>query len=245
MLNTNIESNGTHIKDTSITGNTSGERCAGVGYDANSLLTISGANIIQNNTYNGKLNNLNILAKDYPVYVDGDLTGSQIGLSDPTLWDDNLSDEDAQAVSTDYLTSGYKDYNTANPSNFFTSDHETWVADYSDVNSNEVRLVRKTTVDYHINNQTIADAKYEGKDIFTDVITAAGTEVEVGEKITSFYAVPEVKPTDDSTCPYIFKGWYYDKANDDDSHPVVFDRDPVGVDIASRGIGVRVENNGV
>ena len=75
MLNTNIESNGTHIKDTSITGNTSGERCAGVGYDANSLLTISGANIIQNNTYNGKLNNLNILGKDYPVYVDGDLTG--------------------------------------------------------------------------------------------------------------------------------------------------------------------------
>ena len=240
MLDSNTNSSGTHIKDTTITGNISGDRGAGIYYDANSTLTISGANNIQNNTYNDALNNLNVLSLAKPVYVDGDLTGSQIGLSDPTLWDDSKTDDDATAVSTDYLTSGYKAYNTANPSNFFTSDHETWVADYSDVNPNEVRLVRKETVDYHINNQTIADAKYEGKDIFTDVITAAGTEINVGEKITSFYTVPEVVPTAQNSCPYIFKGWYYDKANDDDSHPVVFDTDTytAGRDIYAHWIKV-------
>lgn len=106
--------------------------------------------------------------------------------------------------------------------------------------TNEVRLVRKETVNYHINNQTIADAKYEGKDIFTDVITAAGTEINVGETIEKFYTVPEVVPTAQNTCPYIFKGWYYDKANDDDSHPVVFDTDTytAGRDIYAHWITV-------
>ncbi len=242
MLSTNGSGGYTNLKNTTVIGDTSGDKGAGVYYDTNSKLNISGANIIQNNTYNGKQNNLNILSLSKPVYVNGDLTGSQIGLSDPTLWDDNLSDEDAQAVSTDYLTSGYKAYNTANPSNFFTSDHETWVADYSDVNPNEVRLVRKTTVDYHINNQTIADAKYEGKDIFTDEIKAANAnlEVVVGETIDEFYTVPEVVPTAQNSCPYIFKGWYYDKANDDDSHPVVFDTDiyTAGRDIYAHWITV-------
>lgn len=241
MLDSNTNSSGTHIKDTTITGNTSGDRGAGIYYDANSTLTISGANNIQNNTYNDALNNLNVLSLAKPVYVDGALTGSQIGLSDPTLWDDNLSDEEAQAVSTDYLTSGYKDYNTANPSNFFTSDHETWVADYSDVNPNEVRLVRKETVDYHINNDVIDD-KYGNSDIFTDEIEAknANIKVEVDKTIDEFYTVPEVVPTAQNSCPYIFKGWYYDKANDDDSHPVVFDTDiyTAGHDIYAHWITV-------
>jgi len=136
---------GTTIKNCTITGNTSGELGAGVYYDADSKLTISGANTIQNNTYNGKANNLNVLSTTNPVYVNGALTGSTIGLSDPTLWGDNLTDEDSTAVSADYLTSGYAANNAGvNPSVYFTSDHNTWHADFSDVNVNEVRLFRAT-----------------------------------------------------------------------------------------------------
>ena len=143
----NSPSNGTIMKNTAVTGNTSGDRGAGVFYDADSKLTISGANTIQENTFNGKDNNLNIYKKDdtvYPVYVNGALTGSQIGLSDPKLWDDGLEDTDDSAVSEDYLTSGFKANNGDNiPSTFFTSDHLGWIADYSDVDTNEVRLVRR------------------------------------------------------------------------------------------------------
>ena len=132
MLDGNGSSNGTFLKDTTITGNTSGDRGAGVYYDANSRLNISGADVIQDNTYNGKLNNLNVLGVDYPVYVNGDLTGSQIGLSDPDLWDDDLEDTDPDAASADHLTSGYRTYNpVVHPDQYFTSDHETWYVDRS------------------------------------------------------------------------------------------------------------------
>ena len=237
MLDSNTYSSGTHLKDTIIQNNTSGDRGAGVCYDANSKLTISGANTIQNNTYNGKLNNLNILSKDYPVYVDGALSGSQIGLSDPTLWDDGKEDFAADAVSTEYLTSGYKTYNTGiSPSDVFTSDHESWFADYSDVNTNEVRLVRKKP-DYHINNDVIDD-NYGNNDIFTDEVEAKTGEIKVGETIKAFYTVPEVTPTKQNSCPYIFKGWYYDQANDDDSHPVSFGTDKYTKDIYAHWIKV-------
>jgi hypothetical protein len=132
MLSTNTSGGYTNLKNTTVTGNKSGDRGAGVYYDNNSKLNISGANVIQNNTYNGVLNNLNVLSLAKPVYVIGALTGSQIGLSDPTLWDDGLPDEDAQAVSTEYLTSGYKANNPeVHPSEYFTSDHETWIVDRS------------------------------------------------------------------------------------------------------------------
>lgn len=132
MLNGNGSSNGTLLKDTTITGNTSGEIGAGVYYDANSRLNISGADVIQNNTYNGKLNNLNVLDVDHPVYVNGDLTGSQIGLSDPDLWGDDLEDTAPDAASADHLTSGYRTNNPdVHPNEYFTSDHETWYVDRS------------------------------------------------------------------------------------------------------------------
>ena len=233
------ENNGYHraevvFNGATITENTSGDRGAGVYYNEIVKLWLSGANIIQGNTYNDKLNNLNIYKADdtvYPVYVDGDLTGSQIGLSDPKLWDDDLSDEADEAVSEDYLTSGYKNNNDANPSAYFTSDHETWMADFSNVKEDEVRLVRKTKVDYHINNDDIIAAKYDDNndetddDIFTDEIEAAGTTVNVGDTINEFYTIPEVVPTADNSCPYIFKGWYYDQDNEDDDDPVVFGAD--------------------
>lgn len=244
LLSTNSSGGFTNLKNTTITGNISGERGAGVYYDTNSKLNISGANIIQNNTYNGKQNNLNILSLSKPVYVNGDLTGSQIGLSDPTLWDDNLSDEDAQAVSTDYLTSGYKTYNAENPSKYFTSDHDTWLADYSDVNTNEVRLVRKKP-DYHINNDDIIAASYNDNndetddDIFTDEVEAAiGKEIKVGETINSFYLIPKVVPNAQNSCPYIFKGWYYDQDNENDSRPVKFGADKYAKDIYAHWIKV-------
>ena len=123
----------TLIKDTEITDNTSGDRGAGVYYDDISEIRISGADVIQDNTYNGKLNNLNVLSFEKPVKVVGDLTGSQIGLSDPTLWDDGKEDTDAEAVSTKRLTDGYKTNNASLiPADAFTSDHESWYVDYGE-----------------------------------------------------------------------------------------------------------------
>ena len=239
MLQDNVESVGTHIKDTIITGNTSEERGAGIFYNAGSTLTLSGANTIQNNTYNGKLNNLNIYMEDdtvYPVYVDGALTGSQIGLSDPTLWDDGKEDTAADAVSTNYLTSGYKSNNSANPGTVFTSDHETWYADFSDVNANEVRLFRKETVDYHINNTDISDETYQGVDEFTEYVDRLVHTVSIGDTIEEFYLIPQHDTN------YIFKGWYYDQENDNDTRPVKFDTDKYtkGKDIYAHWI--KVEN---
>lgn len=215
------------LKDTAITGNTTTDSIgAGVFYNAYATLSVSGADTIQNNQFNGAENNLNVLSKDNPVRVIGALTGSQIGLSDPKLWDDDLSDESDEAVSEDYLTSGYKNYNTANPSAYFTSDHETWMADFSNVKEDEVRLVRKTKIDYHINNADIAAAKYNDNDIFTSYVeTATGKEIAFGDTINKFYTIPEVVPTDTNSCPYIFKGWYYDQDNEDDDDPVVFGTD--------------------
>ncbi len=132
-LKGNGSGNGTTLKNTTITNNTSTELGAGVYYDANSKLTISGANTIQNNNYNGTINNLNILDKDHPVYVNGSLAGSSIGLSDPTLWSDDLADKDSSAVSTAKLTSGFNEYNAdIKPEEVFTSDHNTWVPDYGE-----------------------------------------------------------------------------------------------------------------
>ncbi|MBR2280533.1 MAG: hypothetical protein IJ903_06400 [Ruminococcus sp.] len=123
----------TLIKDTEITDNTSGDRGAGVYYDDISEIRISGADVIQDNTYNGKLNNLNVLSFEKPVKVVGDLAGSQIGLSDPTLWDDGKEDTDAEAVSTKRLTDGYKTNNASLiPADAFTSDHESWYVDYGE-----------------------------------------------------------------------------------------------------------------
>ena len=451
-------SNGAFLKDTAITGNTSEARGAGVYYDNTSLLYISGANTIQRNTYNGTLNNLNIYQKNgtiYPVYVNGALTGSQIGLSDPTLWDDGMTDEDAFAVSTEYLTSGYKEYNPeVHPDKYFTSDHETWFVDrsvkttttqpdtsskvrrvysakkytavlpntaayaghqnqyvitdiqnpdlqgkkitsitdivseliyrfnnnsnyksdrtlgdstytyyqysakdanlaipsitlnrgrnnssitiqynmkqprggsitytasesnqnyyansgelvlqitsregnfsnytfsddyaettveyvnanpqgnviyeydeYSDViakyviddptdyseiqaqitvetgTDSEVRLVRKNP-DYHINNTDIAHAKYNDKDIFTSYVEeSAGIKVKYGDTIERFYTIPEATPTTQDSCPYIFKGWYYDQDNENDTRPVKFGEDKYFTDIYAHWI--KVEN---
>ena len=238
MLKKNSSSSGTYIKDTTIKNNTSGDRGAGVYYDSNSKLTISGANIIQDNYYNNVLNNLNIFSQANPVYVNGDLTGSKVGLSDPALWDDGKEDTDPEAVSTGYLTSGYKTYNSnLSPSAAFTSDHESWLVDYSDTNINEVRLVRKKP-NYHINNTDIANAKYGGEDIFTSYVEAATKEIKVGDTIEEFYTIPEVTPTATNSCPYIFKGWYYDKENDNDTHPVTFGTDKYSKDIYAHWIKV-------
>ena len=238
MLDSNIESSGTYIKDTTIKNNTSGDRGAGVYYDSNSQLTISGANIIQDNYYNNVLNNLNIFSQAKPVYVNGDLTGSKVGLSDPKLWDDGKEDTDPEAVSTGYLTSGYKANNSnLSPSAAFTSDHESWLVDYSDTNINEVRLVRKKP-NYHINNDEIDD-NYNNNDIFTSYVKEAiGKEIKVGDTIEKFYKIPEVKATESSSCPYIFKGWYYDKDNDNDSNPVNFGTDKYSKDIYAHWIKV-------
>lgn len=138
-LSMNKDGGASTIKNTIITGNTSGDRGAGVYYDADSELHISGKNIIQNNTFNGVLNNLNVLSKDKPVYVDGVLTGSQIGLSDPTLWEDSKTDDDPTAASSELLTSGYKATNPdVHPDQYFTSDHETWIVERTEKTKTKV-----------------------------------------------------------------------------------------------------------
>ena len=111
--------------------------------------------------------------------------------------------------------------------------------------TNEVRLVHRTKIDYHINNADIIAAKYDdGKpetddDIFTSYVEAAtGKDVKVGEKIDEFYTVPEVVPTATNSCPYIFKGWYYDQDNDNDTHPVKFGTDKYAKDIYAHWIKV-------
>lgn len=177
----NSDGNGTTLKNSTITGNKSGNRGAGVYYDGNSKLTISGANIIQNNTFNDSLNNLNIYSKDHPVYVGGALTGSQIGLSDPLLWDDDLDDVDPAAESEIHLTSGYSDYNSGNPFEVFTSDHNGWNADMSDVTTNEVRLVRRPP-DY-LDKVTFTKT-YKGKTGYSDAGTVVIPDGKLTEDIT-------------------------------------------------------------
>ena len=434
MLSTNSSGGYTNLKNTTVTGNTSGDRGAGVYYDADSEIRISGADIIQDNKFNGKLNNLNIYSLDKPVKVIGDLTGSQIGLSDPELWDDGLDDYDADAVSTLRLTDGYKDNNASlSPADAFTSDHESWIVDfgeiktktvtsdddfytysaqkynvktrtdsgescrgeiysvkantftsgvaenpdvfkqevlsrfsdtskyqleYSDSNWNdytkldtgepvsvyfpniynayiyinpnnnysnprlitstghqtqyaesgtfvyqyyiansetieysdeydtvefyynelldsdmtvydydefghiisqtvvnktpvktphqetiielrydkEVRLVRRKP-EYHINNDDI-DNNYDNNDIFTSYIEEKTGEVKVGDTIRECYTIPEVKADKNNSCPYIFKGWYYDQENDNDTHPVMFGTDKYAKDIYAHWIKV-------
>ena len=111
--------------------------------------------------------------------------------------------------------------------------HETVDYDFT----NEVRLVRKKP-NYHINNDEIDD-KYNNNDIFTSYVeTAIGKEIKVGETIGSFYTIPEVKATESSSCPYIFKGWYYDPENDNDTHPVKFGTDKYAKDIYAHWIKV-------
>lgn len=445
-LTRNDNSSKTTISNTTITGNTSGDRGAGVYYDKDSALHISGKDIIQDNKFNGTLNNLNILSVEKPVIVDGALTGSQIGLSDPRLWDDNMTDIEApDDGSAELLTSGYKENNSVvHPDQYFTSDHETWVVDrsektiteitdetstyrvytverhpvetkgnyaghknqfvitdiqnpaltsissmadiiseliyrfnnsnytsqyninknnivyikYNSVNSDsplgsvllnkqqnnnyiditynakisrgssivfraseniqskypnsgklvlqitsdgdntiinqysfssdsteetvvdyvdldppgnvlyeydeygdiaaqliigdcetktptitvetgideEVRLVRKKP-NYHINNDEIDD-NYNNNDIFTSYVEAATKEIKVGDTIEEFYTIPEVKATKTNSCPYIFKGWYYDSENDNDTHPVTFGTDKYSKDIYAHWIKV-------
>ncbi|WP_405345115.1 hypothetical protein [Ruminococcus sp.] len=110
---------------------------------------------------------------------------------------------------------------------------ETGSYDYTD----EVRLVR-ADINYHINNDVIDD-KYDNNDIFTSYVeTAIGKEVKVGETIDRFYLIPKVVPTQQNSCPYIFKGWYYDKDNENDTRPVKFGTDKYTKDIYAHWIKV-------
>ena len=128
------------VKDSTITGNTSGDRGAGVYYDDKSKLQVSGADIVQNNKYDNKLNNVNVFSTTNPIYVVGSLEGSRIGLSDPRLWDDGLSDSKApDDGSAELLTNGYKDKNPeVHPDQYFTSDHVTWFVDRTKAEEKEI-----------------------------------------------------------------------------------------------------------
>ncbi len=152
-MTTNGAGGNTTLKNSTITGNKSSSIGAGAGvyYDGNSKLTISGSNTIQNNYYVGsenvsKINNLNIYDKDHPVYINGSLQGSSIGLSDPTLWNDNLNDSDDLAVSTIRLTDGFKANNAdIDPDAVFTSDHSTWTPYYGEKKEDTTRTDYDTT----------------------------------------------------------------------------------------------------
>jgi hypothetical protein len=121
----------TTIKNSTIKDNKSNARGAGVYYDATSKLNMCGADIVQDNMYDNHLNNVNVLSTANPIYVTGSLEGSKIGLSDPRLWDDNMTDAQARDDgSAELLTNGYKANNSdVHPSEYFTSDHDTWIVD--------------------------------------------------------------------------------------------------------------------
>lgn len=132
--------NGVHLKNTGINNNISGDRGAGVYYYSNNndkddkdkdKVYVSGANVIQDNKFNDKLNNVNVVSTTKPLYVEGSLEGSKIGLSDPRLWDDNMTDAQARDDgSAELLTNGYKANNPdVHPSKYFTSDHDTWIVE--------------------------------------------------------------------------------------------------------------------
>lgn len=185
----------TTLKNSAITGNKSNGRIGGgVYYDFSSKLTISGENTIQDNYYiisenESKINNLNILDKDHPVYVNGSLKGSSIGLSDPTLWSDNLSDDDSEAASTAKLTSGFKENNAdIAPEDVFTSDHSTWIpyygekkedtkkTDYSDtaVNWDGVKVTDYVYVVSNIENYSPQNRLYYDRNAKTYSISSTG-----------------------------------------------------------------------
>ena len=168
----NMSGGKTTLKDTTITGNTSGEIGAGVYYDVSSQFLVAGATVIQNNTFDGKLNNLNVLSTEALPMV-GDLTGASIGLSDPALWGDEYEDTDPDAQSSSFLTGGFLT-NNAELASVFTSDHPGWVVAISDVDANEVRLVRIEPVEY-IEEITI-DKTYFGKEGYDDEDEAIDTE---------------------------------------------------------------------
>lgn len=89
-----------------------------------------------------------------------------------------------------------------------------------------------------INNDEIDD-NYNNNDIFTSYVKdAIRKDIKVGDTIEAFYKIPEVKATESSSCPYIFKGWYYDPENDNDTHPVTFGTDKYSKDIYAHWIKV-------
>lgn len=110
----------------------------GIYYDSNSKIYLSGTISVQDNTEYCQssdikcTNNLNIISSSdnttvYPIYIEGSIKGSKIGITDPKLWKDALDDSDNGASSLEYLTSGYNannpKYPDNNPSQYFTSDH--------------------------------------------------------------------------------------------------------------------------
>lgn len=172
-------SNGwTSVKDSTISSNQSGAIGAGVYYDGNSALRITGENMIQNNTYNGQKNNLNIYSATKPVYVTGSLSGSSIGLSDPTLWGDGISDQ-AATTSTAKLTSRFVSNNSVEPSDVFKSDHATWVVDYSEDNK-EARLVKREIHAKIRGGSITLDGKI-GVNLYVDLNTDSASELSPEE----------------------------------------------------------------
>lgn len=121
-----------------IVDNTAANYGGGIYYDSNSKIYLSGTISVQDNTAYCQssdikcTNNLNIISSSdnttvYPIYIEGSIKGSKIGITDPKLWKDALDDSDNGASSLEYLTSGYNannpKYPDNNPSQYFTSDH--------------------------------------------------------------------------------------------------------------------------
>lgn len=170
----------THIKDTTINSNTSGDRGAGIYYSTGSnksKVYLSGADTVQNNIYNNHLNNVNVLSVSKPINIEGSLEGSEIGLSDPRLWDDNMTDAEApDDGSSTLLTKGYDIYNpNVRPDEYFTSDHETWIVDYS-------ALTEST--------KTINRYKFENAQAYTSLYTSATANNGMLLGADSTYSIP-------------------------------------------------------
>jgi len=130
-LSGNSSSNGTTMRDVSVTDNvaTDADGVGGIYYKTDSKLTISGAMDVSGNVAGSERKDSNLYCQghSYPFYISGSLEGSTIGLTD-TLLDAGGADSDV------FLSSGY---DANNPSvhpyaRVFTSDHAGWYADYGD-----------------------------------------------------------------------------------------------------------------
>lgn len=135
----------TNINGGTITDNTATDKGGGIYYSSESQLNIKGDLTVQDNTVNNKANNLYFLGTDYPVYVNGSLSGSRIGITDAKLWEDNKEDTAENAESSERLTDGFKANNESLiPADAFTSDHKSWYVDFGEKKTEQGAEIGRT-----------------------------------------------------------------------------------------------------
>ena len=176
------------IINTEIKNNTATDKGGGIYYTKESDLILKGANNIQDNTVNGKTNNLYFLGTENPVIVGDSLEGSQIGITDAKLWEDGKEDIAPDAESSDYLTAGFKATNEELvPEKAFTSDHESWYVDYGEKKTEQGPVIgRKYTYTgktYNVVSRKTGNTYGNGTIIDVKAVTFTSGKADTKEKL--------------------------------------------------------------